>query len=80
MVYLVSDWEILRDYAGDKQGFYQLIGNDDSLEIRIYAGKVGFKKEFKTKKDPLLNDILTFCRDHKCIRVSENIRDDSFFK
>jgi len=80
LVSLVEDWEILAEYAGDKMGFYQVLGNDDALEIRVAVGKVGFKKEFETKNDPLLNHILAFCKLRKFIKVSQNIKDENFFK
>jgi len=80
LVNLVEDWEIVKDYAGDKQGFYQILGNDDAVEIRVAVGRVGFKKEFETKEDSLLKSIVAFCKSQKYIRVSESIRDDFFFK
>jgi len=80
LVNLVEDWEIVRDYAGDKQGFYQILGNDDAVEIRVAVGRVGFKKEFESKEDPLLKSILAFCKSQRYIKVSESIRDEFFFK
>ena len=59
MVNLVEDWEILEEYAGDKQGFYQIIYGGKSAEIRVAVGRLGFKEEFENGKDPLLNRILT---------------------
>ena len=40
----------------------------------------GFKREFQSKSDQLLTRILAFCRLQKYIKVSENVRDESFFK
>ena len=80
MVNLVEDWEILKDYSGDKMGFYQIIGNDEPVEIRVTVGRVGFKKEFESMKDPLLNSILAFCKLREYIKVHESIRDEYFFK
>ena len=80
MVNMVEDWEVLREYAGDKQGFYQILGDDEAVEIRIAVGRLGFKKEFETKGDPLLNRILAICKSREYIKVSENIRDEYFFK
>jgi len=59
VVNLVEDWEILEEYAGDKQGFYQIIYGGKSAEIRVAVGRLGFKEEFENGKDPLLNRILT---------------------
>ena len=80
MVDLVEDWEVLEDYAGDKRGFYQILGNDEPVEIRMNVGRVGFTREFKTRADPLCNRILAFCKLHKYIMVSRSIRDELFFK
>jgi hypothetical protein len=80
LVNLVEDWEVLEEYAGDKQGFYQLLGEGEAVEIRIAIGRLGFKKEFESKNDALLNRILAFCKTRKFIRISENVRDEFFFK
>ena len=81
MVNLVEDWEILEEYAGDKQGFYQILeGYAEAVEIRVAIGRLGFKKEFENKEDTLLNRILSFCKFHNFIKVSENVRDEFFFK
>ena len=80
MVNLVEEWEVLEEYAGDKQGFYQVLGDGEAVEIRIAIGRLGFKKEFENKSDPLLNRILVFCKSRKYIRISENVRDEFFFK
>ena len=80
MVNLVEEWEVLEEYAGDKQGFYQLLADGEAVEIRVAIGRLGFKKEFENKGDPLLNRVLSFCKTRKYIRVSENIRDELFFK
>jgi len=77
---LVEDWEVLEEYAGDKQGFYQVLGEGEAVEIRVAIGRLGFKKEFENKNDTLLNRILTFCKTRKFIRISENVRDEFFFK
>ena len=80
MVNLVEDWEVLEEYAGDKQGFYQIIYGGKGAEIRVAVGRLGFKGEFESGKDPLLNRILSFCSSQRYIKVSENIRDELFFK
>jgi hypothetical protein len=80
LVNLVEEWEVLEEYAGDKQGFYQVLGDGEAVEIRIAIGRLGFKKEFENKSDPLLNRILAFCKSRKFIRISENVRDEFFFK
>ena len=80
MVNLVEEWEVLEDYAGDKRGFYQILGDAEAVEIRVAISRLGFKKEFDNKGDMLLNRILSFCRSRNFIKISENVRDDFFFK
>ena len=80
MVSLVEDWEVLEDYAGDKRGLYQVLGDAEAVEIRVAISRLGFKKEFDNKGDMLLNRILSFCKSRKFIKISENIRDEFFFK
>jgi len=80
LVNLVEEWETLEDYAGDKQGFYQILGDADAVEIRVAIGRLGFKREFNNKGDTLLNRILSFCKSRKLIKVSETVRDEFFFK
>jgi len=80
MVNLVDDWEVLEEYAGEKLGFYQLLGVDGAIEIRVCTGRLGFRKEFESGKDELLTRILDFCKSKKFIRISDNIRDEQFFK
>jgi len=77
---LVEDWEVLEEYAGDKQGYYQSLYSAKGVEIRVAVSRLGFKKEFKSAEDPLFNDIPSFCNSRKYITVSENIRDEFFFK
>ena len=80
MVNLVEDWEVLEAYAGDKQGFYQVLGDGEAVDVRVAIGRLGFKREFENKSDPLLNRILSFCKFRKYIKISENVRDEFFFK
>ena len=80
MVNLVEEWEVLEEYAGDKQGFYQVLADGEAVEIRVAIGRLGFKEEFVNKGDPLLNRILSFCKSRKYIKISENVRDEFFFK
>jgi hypothetical protein len=77
---LVEDWKALEDYAGFKQGFYQILEDGEATEIRVTVGRLGFKEEFKNKEDPLLNQILAFCKSRKYIKISQSIRDEFFFK
>jgi len=62
MVNLVDDWEVLEEYAGEKLGFYQLLGVDGAIEIRVSTGRLGFRKEFESGKDELLMRIQDFCK------------------
>ena len=82
MVNLVEEWQVLEAYAGDKraQGFYQVLGDAEAVEIRVAIGRLGFKKQFENKADSLLNRILDFCKSQGYIRVSESIREEFFFK
>ena len=81
MVNLVDDWEVLEEYAENhKRGFYQALCDAKSVEIRVFVGGLGFKKGFENADDPLLNRILAFCKSQKYIKISENIRDEYFFK
>jgi hypothetical protein len=80
LVNLVEDWEVFEGYAGDKQGFYQVLGDAETVEIRVAIGRLGFKREFANKSDSLLNHILSFCKFQKYIKISENVRDEFFFK
>ena len=81
MVNLVENWEVLEDYAGDKQGFYQILDSEtDTIEIRVATGRLGFKKRLAAKEDALLKRITSFCESRNYIKISESIRDDFFFK
>jgi hypothetical protein len=80
LVNLVEDWEIVEEYAGDKQGFYQILSGGKGVEIRLTVGKLGFKQSFDNAKDPLLERIIKFCGFQNYVKVSENIRDEQFFK
>jgi hypothetical protein len=80
MVNLVEDWAVLEEYAGDKQGYYQLLSNEGVSEVRVATGKLGFKRGFSSSVDPLLTRVLDFCRLRGYIRVSEAVRDEVFFK
>lgn len=80
MVNLVEEWEVLENYAGDKQGFYQVLGDSEAVELRVAIGRLGFRKEFDNKAVPLLNRILSFCKSRKFIKISANVRDEFFFK
>ena len=80
MVNLVEEWEALENYAGDKQGFYQVLGDAEAVEIRVAIGRLGFKKQFENKENALLNRILGFCKCRSYIKVSRNVRDEFFFK
>ena len=80
MVNLVEDWEVLQEYAGDKQGYYQVLGIDGTVEARVAVGRLGINKQFDNDADPLLTKIVAFCRARKYVRISETVRDELFFK
>jgi hypothetical protein len=77
---LVEDWQPIEEYAGDKQGFYQILQGGKGVEIRLTVGKLGYKKSFDNSKDPLLERIIKFCGFQNYVKISENIRDEQFFK
>jgi hypothetical protein len=79
VVNLIDDWDVLAEYVGRELGYYQRLGNDGPVEIRVQSGGIGFKKEFKTRDDSELLKILDFCK-HRFIELSEKIRDEEFFK
>jgi hypothetical protein len=80
LVIIVEDWDVIEEYAGEKLGFYQLLGSDKMFEIRVQTGRVGFKREFENGDDQLLAKILDFCRKQRYIQVSRKLRDEEFFK
>src|SRR3990172_8763808 len=80
LVNLVEEWAVLEEYTVEKLGFYQKLDNDGKIEVRVSTGKLGFKKEFKRADDPELTQILAFCKRHQFIKISENVRDEAFFK
>ena len=80
VVNLIEDWDVLAEYAGEKLGFYQLLGNDGNIEIRVQTGRIGYRKEFKTGDDKELLNILDFCKKHRYIQICEHLRDEEFFR
>ena len=79
MVNLVEDWEVLEEYAGDKQGFYQILGDAESVKIRVAIGRLGFKKEFENKGGTLLNRILAFCKSRRILGNDSVPAGDGFY-
>jgi len=81
LVNIIDEWEVFAKYAHDKVGFYQILGADKNIEVRVAAGKAGFIKEFENAIDPLLTKILEFCeKERSFLRVGETVRDELFFK
>lgn len=80
VVNLVESWEVFTQYASDKEGFYQINGVEGRLEIRVFAGRCGFIRQFENATDSLASEILDFCRNHRYIQVTETIRGRKFFK
>jgi hypothetical protein len=80
-VNIIDEWEDFARYAHDKVGFYQILGADKNIEVRVSAGKAGFIREFQSATDPLLKNILEFCeKERSFLRVGETVRDEVFFK
>jgi hypothetical protein len=80
MVNIVDDWNVFKEYTGEKIGFYQTLQVDNGTEIRVLTGKIGFKKQFENKDNAELAQIKEFCQNHRFIRIVYNIREDTFFK
>ncbi len=81
MVNIIEEWADFAKYAHDKVSFYQILGADKNIEVRVSAGKAGFIKEFKNARDPLLTKILEFCENERSfLRVGQAVRDELFFK
>ncbi|MCJ7431758.1 hypothetical protein MUO83_11210 [Candidatus Bathyarchaeota archaeon] len=78
---IIDEWEDFAKYVHDKVGFYQILGVDKNIEVRVLAGKAGFIREFESATDPLLKKILEFCeKERSFLRVGETVRDEVFFK
>ena len=69
-----------KNTQGEKLGFYQINGVCGKIEIRVLTGKIGFKKEFEDANDKEFLRIRDFCEKRHFIKISENVRDESFFK
>jgi hypothetical protein len=80
VISVTDNWEAFRVSCGQGLGVYQLLENEAFLEIRILVDRIAFKKEFKGYEDKLLNDILTFCKNHGYIQLSQTSQADQFFK
>jgi hypothetical protein len=80
-VNIIEEWEDFAKYAHEKVGFYQILGVDKNIEVRVLAGKAGFIREFKDARDPQLAIILDFCdKERSFLRVGQAVRDEVFFK
>jgi hypothetical protein len=80
-VNIIDEWEDFAKYAHEKVGFYQILGVDKNIEVRVLAGKAGFIREFKDARDPQLAIILDFCdKERSFLRVGQAVRDEVFFK
>ena len=79
VVNLIEDWDVLAEYAGEKLGFYQLLSNDGTIEIRVQTGRIGFKKELKAATIRFCEN-LGFLQKTQYIQISEHLRDEEFFK
>lgn len=78
---IIDEWEDFAKYAHEKVGFYQILGVDKNIEVRVLAGKAGFIREFKDARDPQLAIILDFCdKERSFLRVGQAVRDEVFFK
>jgi hypothetical protein len=80
MVETVKDWKTIEAYAGLKQGFYQILEDQKTTEIRVHVGRLGYKKQFQNKEDPNLKEIIDFCKSKNYIQISNYIMDQFFFE
>ena len=80
MVNIIESWDVLEEYAGGKLGFYQVLINDNRIEVRVHTGRIGFIQEFPDRNDKLYEKILGFCKRHRYIEITEHLRDEEFFK
>jgi len=81
LVNIVENWEEMEAYSGQvKNGYYQILGIDGIIELRVQLGRLGFMKEFKDCNDPLLTRIVSFCKGRQYFNVSKTVREDLFFK
>jgi hypothetical protein len=79
LVYIVEDWDVVKEYACHKDGFYQIISCGEGEEIRLKSGQIGFVKQFNNPKDPLLEKIKEFCKEGRYIKVNGHIWSEKFF-
>ena len=64
-----------RKYAGEKLGFYQLLGSDGIISIRVQTGRIVYKKEFKTGDETDLLKILVFCKKYRYLQARETVQE-----
>lgn len=87
MVFVTEMWEQFKEYvAGASRivGTYQTLAVMEGIEMRILAGRLGFRRKFasmETRSDEekaLLDQILRFCRIHDFIEVVGSVPDEQF--
>ena len=86
MVHILESWEEFEDYAKNcKIGAYQIRDTPDGVEVRVYAGRFGYIREFQRKSDEKLEDedvykrILKFCDTYGFKKVVGEIPSEQFF-
>jgi len=57
----------LRNILGKKLGFYKMLSNYRTIEIRVQTRKIGYKKKFAVGDDLLLTKILNFYEKRRFI-------------
>ena len=91
MVFLTFDWEGFKAYAQNcRLGTWQVKETLEGLEIRVRAGKLGFKTQLQgtieenepkfadVKDERTYNEIVEFCRLQGFTNVVGSIPDDQF--
>ena len=80
LIGVTDNWDAFKACCGQGFGVFQLLENEFSLEIKILVERIAFKKEFTDYGDKLLNNILTFCKNHGYLQLSQTSQADQFFK
>lgn len=80
MVFPATNWDSFVKYAEVcRVGFYRVEqAIDDKKEIRVMAGRLGFKSQYK-EGDKKLEKIVEYCRQREFIEIGEHIPDEIFF-
>jgi hypothetical protein len=79
MINITDNWDVFQTYCEQELGIYQLLENDNNIDVRILVGRSGFKRDFLGYNDSLLNKILAFCKRQGYIQLSQIGQASQFF-